>query len=236
VGEILCGCKSYQWSQIYFKILTFSVNKTINTFIVTLTGEVNMSKRSDAVKRWRQNTKQRIINSMGGKCQICGYNKCNEAMELHHINPEEKEFSFGKVRGNPQSWIKIADELRKCILLCNRCHSEVHYGIVNLPKNFCKFNEEYNDYLSKQKEQMFDECPVCRNKKNIHQKTCSHKCAAKLSWSIDWNKVNLEEELKNGKSYSKISEELNISMTTVKKRCERLGLSSLNKFKRYKGL
>jgi DNA-binding NarL/FixJ family response regulator len=48
--------------------------------------------------------------------------------------------------------------------------------------------------------------------------------------------VELEEELKNGKSYSKIAEELNISMTTVKKRCEKLGLVSLNKFRRFTGV
>jgi len=191
-----------------------------------------MSKSSEAVKKWRQNTKIRMVESMGGKCQICGYDKCYEAMEFHHINPKEKDFGLGAIRGNPVSWIKIVEELKKCILLCNRCHSEVHYGITILPKEYAKFNIEYENYLEKQKEANFDNCPVCGNKKNIHQKTCSVKCAASLSWIVDWNKINLEEELKNGKSYSKIAEELNISVITVKKRCERLGVSSLNKFRK----
>jgi len=32
-----------------------------------------MSNKSEYVKRWRKNTKKRIIESMGGECQICGY-------------------------------------------------------------------------------------------------------------------------------------------------------------------
>jgi len=119
-----------------------------------------MSKRSEAVKRWRQNTKIRMVESMGGKCQICGYDKCIEALEFHHIDPEEKEFGFGKIRANPVSWVKIVEELKKCILLCNRCHSEVHYGISQIPEKYENFNLEYDNYLEKQKEENLDKCPI----------------------------------------------------------------------------
>ena len=39
-----------------------------------------MSKKSEAVKRWRKNTKQRIIDSMGGKCVLVCSN-CHK--EIH---------------------------------------------------------------------------------------------------------------------------------------------------------
>ena len=71
--------------------------------------------------------------------------------------------------------------------------------------------------------------------KNKHQKTCSYKCAAKFSWSVDWDKINLKEKLKSGKSYTQIGDELNISNATVKKRCEKLGLDNLNKFRKFVG-
>jgi len=85
-----------------------------------------MSSRSEAVKKWRRNTKERIITAMGGKCACCGYNKCHDAMDLHHLNPNEKEFSFAAIRANPKNWDSIVQELRKCVLLCNRCHREIH--------------------------------------------------------------------------------------------------------------
>ena len=61
---------------------------------------------AEAVKKWRRETKKRMIDSMGGECQLCGYNKCQEALELHHINPDEKELSFGAIRANPKAWLK----------------------------------------------------------------------------------------------------------------------------------
>ena len=53
-----------------------------------------MSKSSEAVKKWRRNTKLKLITCMGSKCQICGYNKSQNALEFHHIDPEEKDFSL----------------------------------------------------------------------------------------------------------------------------------------------
>ena len=82
---------------------------------------------SEKVKKWRHETKKRIIESMGGKCQICGYNKCDSALDLHHINPEEKEISLASIRANPKSWSLIVAELRKCVLICANCHREEHH-------------------------------------------------------------------------------------------------------------
>ena len=77
-----------------------------------------MSKGSESVKLWRKNTKKRMIQSMGNCCQICSYNKCDNALEFHHLNPKEKEMGLGAIRGNIVGWNKIIIELRKCILLC----------------------------------------------------------------------------------------------------------------------
>lgn len=76
-----------------------------------------------------------MIDAMGGKCQICDYNKCQEAMDFHHINPLEKEFSFNRARANPKAIKKIIEELKKCVLLCSRCHREVHAGVAVCDSN-----------------------------------------------------------------------------------------------------
>ena len=74
---------------------------------------------------WRL-TKERIIYVMGGKCCICGYEKCIQALEIHHINSEEKEFSLSN-SNIYRKWDIISKELQKCILLCANCHRDLHY-------------------------------------------------------------------------------------------------------------
>lgn len=34
------------------------------------------------------------IDYKGGKCSVCGYNKCRAALEFHHTNPNEKDFGI----------------------------------------------------------------------------------------------------------------------------------------------
>ena len=123
--------------------------------------------QSERVKKWRDNTKKRIVPAMGGECAMCGYKTCLRALDLHHIDPSKKEFSFGSIRANAISWSKIVTELRKCVLLCNRCHAEIHDGIVNLPNDLLSFNEKYADYQNLNKIEKQTYCPICGNKKQI---------------------------------------------------------------------
>lgn len=105
-----------------------------------------MSKSSEAVKRWRTNSKNRMVQAMGGKCQICQYNKCTDALEFHHIDPKLKELKFGGIRASPIAWAKIIVELRKCILLCSNCHKEIGCGLTLLPEQYDKFDESFVEY------------------------------------------------------------------------------------------
>lgn len=103
----------------------------------------------EGVKRWRKRSKQRIIDSMGGKCQICSYHKSTRALVLHHFDPSKKELSFGAIRANPRSWDKIVVELRKCVLLCSNCHLELHDNECELPAVYSSFNEDFAKYKIK---------------------------------------------------------------------------------------
>ena len=75
----------------------------------------------------RRNMKLQAIKMLGGKCSICGYNKCVDALEFHHKNPKEKEFKLGS--GNTMSCEEYKNELKKCILVCSNCHKEIHSKI-----------------------------------------------------------------------------------------------------------
>lgn len=104
------------------------------------------TQSSQKVKDWRVRTKARIIDSMGGKCVCCGYDKYQGALECHHLDPPEKEFRFGGIRANPIRWLKICEELRKCVLVCSNCHKEVEAGITILPQNAARFDERFVEY------------------------------------------------------------------------------------------
>lgn len=64
------------------------------------------------------------IQTLGGKCSSCGYDKCMDALEFHHTNPNEKDENFNTW----QHWSldRRLDEIKKCILLCANCHREIH--------------------------------------------------------------------------------------------------------------
>jgi len=112
-----------------------------------------MSKSSLAVIKWRKKTKQKIIESMGKCCQLCGYFKCDAALEIHHLDPSIKEISFGAIRANPISAEKIKNELINCILLCANCHREVHNNAASLPETYASFNPDIFDSIFREKKE-----------------------------------------------------------------------------------
>lgn len=73
--------------------------------------------------------KTRCLEYKGGKCQQCGYKKCFSALEFHHKNPDEKDFSIAHTRYTVFNDI-TKRELDKCILLCSNCHREEHEKIL----------------------------------------------------------------------------------------------------------
>ena len=86
-----------------------------------------------AVAKRRRKIKEMSIAYKGGKCQICGYSKYGGALDLHHVNPDTKEFGIAD-KGYTRSWERIQKELDKCILVCANCHREVEGGIKQLPR------------------------------------------------------------------------------------------------------
>jgi len=82
-------------------------------------------KFSTYLRNRRREFKQKCIEYKGGKCSICGYNRCNAALDFHHINPTKEDFKIGK--GYHILNDKRKKELDKCILICANCHRELHF-------------------------------------------------------------------------------------------------------------
>lgn len=74
--------------------------------------------------------KKELIKILGGKCPICGYNKCFAAFDFHHKNGI-KESTIANLLGRV-SKEKVLKEAKKCILLCANCHRELHHGDMGL--------------------------------------------------------------------------------------------------------
>lgn len=86
--------------------------------------DVKRSRKTCYLRRLKY--KLRAVNLLGGKCSLCGYNKCHAALDFHHKNPLEKDGSIKDLIGH--KWETIEKELMKCILLCANCHRELHWN------------------------------------------------------------------------------------------------------------
>jgi len=95
------------------------------------TEEYNTKRKKDisnAVVKWRQDKKIKLVEYKGDCCQNCKYNKSIGALEFHHIDPNEKDFT---ISSKSYAFERLKKEVDKCVLLCSNCHIEVHQEIKN---------------------------------------------------------------------------------------------------------
>jgi len=140
----------------------------------------------------RKRRKQLFVDRFGGKCSICGYNKCIDSLDFHHIDPSKKEY--------PPSYLmnlsieKAQKELEKCILVCKNCHGEIHSENYDFDIDVSKYIMEWHEI----------ECEFCHTKFltiDKNRKFCSEKCC-KLSQRKVKNRPNKKELKKLITEYS----------------------------------
>lgn len=102
------------------------------------------SPQSQAVVDWRRRAKARLVAAFGGGCGMCGYSRCDRNLHFHHLDPAEKEFSFGALP--TVGWERLVAEIRKCVMLCGNCHGEIHAGIAAVPVDIARFDEAHAVY------------------------------------------------------------------------------------------
>ncbi len=90
-------------------------------------------KRCFQRRRAQQNQRNRaiVVRTMGGRCAICGYSRCEAALEFQHRDSSGKDPKYRTTK-NSSVEVMLA-EARKCVLVCANCHRELHSGIVSLP-------------------------------------------------------------------------------------------------------
>lgn len=177
------------------------------------------------VKNYRIRLKERAVYVMGGKCSVCGYNKCQTALEFHHLNPEEKDFTFAA--NTNRAWSTIRKELEKCILVCANCHREIHSGMINTINFLSNFNEnkakEIDELVEQVKTKQISYCKYCGIE--VYQgNNCCPKCAAIKSRVVERPSRDELKYLIRTTSFVKIGEKFGVSDNAIRKWCETYNL------------
>ena len=175
-----------------------------------------MSKTTTAdIKRWYKNTKKNLVIGFGGKCCICGYNKCQDAFDLHHLDPTIKSFTISGFRIKNRR--KIYDEAKKCVMLCANCHRELHANLTKIITPIY-FDETLIPII--EKVIILNPCEVC-GKQTKNSRFCCPKCCGIFS-----SKSQLKDEillkLVETLSYTEIGNMYNVSEAAIRKRHKKL--------------
>lgn len=64
-------------------------------------------------------------------CKICGYNKCKDALDFHHLDGEAKDRAVSRAKKD-FCLETLKKEIAKCIVVCANCHREIHAGVAKL--------------------------------------------------------------------------------------------------------
>ena len=144
------------------------------------------------------------IEYKGGVCEGCGYSKCAGALEFHHRDPNEKDFTLSGIKKTKLN-DEIRNELDKCDLLCANCHREAHWK----PMEFIN--------LSRRQPAKVWECKECSAVVSYGRQTCkpcSDKGRERISWPPTDELVKMIEET----NYSAVSRVLGVSGNAIRKR------------------
>ena len=83
----------------------------------------------DGIQLTRGGFLAKLKESRGGRCIRCGYDKCIKALEFHHLDPSQKDFTISNENFKLLDAVK---ESKKCILICSNCHKELHDDLWNI--------------------------------------------------------------------------------------------------------
>lgn len=86
---------------------------------------------AEAVTRRHQKIKRILVEEAGGRCAICGYDRCIINLHFHHVDPNEKSFNMSISGGKAIASYRA--EAAKCVLVCANCHGEIEMGLVQSP-------------------------------------------------------------------------------------------------------
>jgi hypothetical protein len=92
----------------------------------------------EAVTRRKQRVRRLLVEEAGGRCAVCGYNRCALNFHFHHVNRADKAITMSSQNG--RSLATFREEAKKCVLVCANCHGEIEAGLIESPPAGAKFD------------------------------------------------------------------------------------------------
>lgn len=164
----------------------------------------------------RQKRKQELVYIMGGKCSLCGYDRCIAALEFHHIDKKQKCRQLSN--GNCHSWEEDVQEVKKCALVCSNCHKEIEaFGL----KAETTFDEEKYKEINAQKEQekKVNRCKKCGVEIDKQASYC-RSCWSLLNRRVERPTREEFKKLIRNNSISDVAKMFKISDNALRKWCK----------------
>ena len=93
----------------------------------------------EAVTRRKQKVRRILIEEAGGRCAVCGYDRCIFNFHFHHVDPATKSIEMTARIG--RSLATFREEAKKCVLVCANCHGEIETGLIESPPAGAKYSE-----------------------------------------------------------------------------------------------
>jgi len=116
-----------------------------------------MTKKNFLSKVRKIKKKIDLINNLGGSCLLCG-EKNFIKLCFHHIDSDDKDFALSA--NTHMFFDELYTEAKKCQVLCQNCHREIHYNNNLKTDNRRKDKVIYLEYAgSKCIECGYDKCP-----------------------------------------------------------------------------
>jgi hypothetical protein len=85
-------------------------------------------RRKRIMRQQRADFVEALEIEMGGACHRCGYSACLAALDLHHVNSQEKTNTVSDLAAR-RKWDAARLEADKCVPLCANCHREYEHGL-----------------------------------------------------------------------------------------------------------
>lgn len=179
----------------------------------------------DCVKRYRQRQKENIVYVMGEKCACCGYDRCRQALELHHLDPLQKDFTIAQ--NTNRAWEIVCKELPKTVMVCANCHREIHAGIIDsnsLESNFDKSRaDEISLQIKQTKEKKVSYCKNCGKEITFGAVRCV-ECSGLNKRLVERpSRVQLKQDIRS-MSMLAVARKYNVTDNAIRKWCDSMNL------------
>jgi hypothetical protein len=167
------------------------------------------SDKSSAVMKSQRRKKIFAVEQFGRKCQRCGYDKCINALQFHHVDPSKKNYEPAYLIMR-RSWDVAFKELQKCILVCANCHAEIHYQNLDVTEILLAA-KIFNKYCKK--------CNSEFQTKDAQQIYCGVRCksVSRRKVNKEPNKSDLKKLLDNKTPWTEIGKLYGVSDNAMRK-------------------